>query len=103
MTVIVINKTFSGKEIKSKKGEVIEVQLEENPTTGYIWKIQSINDKHLHLIEDKFEKADNGVGSGGIKTFRLENISEGSSELQIVLSNSWENDPVETFKVTIES
>ncbi|HSD06777.1 protease inhibitor I42 family protein [Flavobacterium sp.] len=101
--MIVINKTFNGKKIKSKKGEAIKVQLEENPTTGYIWKIQSLDDKHIHFKEDKFEAEGDGVGAGGIKTFYFEINNEGVSDLHIVLSNSWENDPADTFNVTIES
>jgi hypothetical protein len=38
-----------------------------------------------------------------MKTFYIEVIKEGLSELRMVLAKPWENEPVDTFMVTIES
>lgn len=101
--MITINKTLNEKKIQVKKGDVIKLQLAENPTTGYLWKINSIDDNHLNYTENKYEISGEAIGAGGMKNFYFEVISEGTSELQIALGNPWENDTVDTFKVTIES
>ncbi len=101
--MITINNTDNGKKILTKKGDVIKLQLPENPTTGYLWKINSINDKHLNLTENENKISTKAVGAGGLKTFYFKVMNEGISELQIALGNPWENDTVETFNVTIES
>jgi inhibitor of cysteine peptidase len=101
--MITIDKTLNGKKILTQKGDVIKVQLAENPTTGYLWKINSLDDKHLNYTEKEYEISGEAVGAGGMKTFHLEVINEGISELHIALGNPWENDTVETFNVTIES
>lgn len=101
--MIAIDKTFNGKKIPAKKGDVVKVQLAENPTTGYLWKIKSLDAKHLHLAENEYEISGNAVGAGGMRTFNLEIINKGISELHITLGNPWENDTVDTFTVTIES
>ena len=101
--MITIDKTQHGKKVVTKKGDVIKVQLAENPTTGYQWEINSIDDKHLKSTEKEYEMSGEAVGAGGMKTFYLEVIKEGISELHFSLAKPWENEPVDTFNVTIES
>ncbi len=101
--MITIDKTYNDKIILSKKGEVIKVQLAENPTTGYLWEIEDLNSKHIHLKENIYEISDNAIGAGGVKVFYLEIIDKGLSELKIRLCNPWEHDTVDTFKIMIES
>ena len=101
--MITIDKTHHGKKIVTQKGDVIKVQLAENQTTGYLWQINLIDDKHLKSVENEYEISGEAIGAGGIKTFYFEVIKEGISDLHIVLAKSWENEPVDTFRVTIES
>lgn len=101
--MITIDKTHHGKKIVTKKGDVIKVQLAENQTTGYLWQINLIDDKHLKSTEKDYEMSGEAVGAGGMKTFYIEVIKEGISELHIALAKPWENEPVDIFRVTIES
>ena len=101
--MITIDKTDHGKKIVIKKGEVNQVQLAENQTTGYLWQINLMDDKHLKSTENEFEISGEAIGAGGMKTFYLEVLKEGLSELHIALAKPWENEPVDTFRVTIES
>ncbi len=101
--MITIDKTLNGKKIVTKKGDMIKVQLAENQTTGYVWQINLIDDKHLKSAEKEYEMSGEAIGAGGMKTFYFEVIKEGKSELQISLAKPWENEPVDTFNVTIES
>jgi predicted secreted protein len=101
--MISIDKTVNGNKIQVKKGDIIKLQLAENPTTAYLWKINSINNHHLNYTENKYETSGEAIGAGGMKSFYFEVITQDISELQIVLGNPWENDVIETFKVTIES
>jgi len=101
--MITIDKTLNGKKILAQKGDVIKVQLVENPTTGYMWKINSLDEKHLKYTEKEYEISGEAVGAGGLKTFSIEVINKGTSKLSFALGNSWENDAVEAFNVTIES
>ena len=101
--MITIDKTLNGKKILTQKGDVIKVQLAENPTTGYLWKINSLDDKHLNFKEEEYEISGEAVGAGGMKTFYLEVINKDISKLYFALGKPWENDTVDTFNVTIES
>ncbi|MEC5164832.1 putative secreted protein [Flavobacterium sp. PL11] len=99
----IIDKSFSGKKIVAHKGDVIQIDLAENATTGYVWKIKSIDDKQLQVKKNENTLAGSGIGGGGMHTFYIDVISEGTSELHIALGNPWENDTEETFSITIES
>ena len=101
--MITIDKTQHGKKIVTQKGEVLHVQLAENPTTGYQWYINSLDDNHLEYTEKDYEMSGEAIGAGGTKTFYFEVIKAGISELHISLGKPWENEPVDTFSVTIES
>ncbi len=101
--MITIDKTHHGKKIVTQKGDVIKVQLAENQTTGYLWKIILMDDKHLKSTEKEYEMSGEAIGAGGMKTFYFEVIKEGLSELRIALAKPWENEPVDTFSVTIDS
>lgn len=98
-----IDKTFNGKKVQAQKGDVIEVKLAENSTSGYLWKIKSLDEKHLNYIEEKNEISNEAPGAGGVRIFSIKVIEKGVTELQFSLGNQWENDTVETFKVTIDS
>ena len=101
--MITIDKTHHGKKIVTKKGDVIKVHLAENQTTGYLWQINLIDDKHLKFTKNEYEMSGEAVGAGGMKTIYLEVLKKGISELHIALAKPWENEPVDTFNVTIES
>jgi predicted secreted protein len=101
--MITLDNSFNGKKILTQKGNRIKVQLAENATTGYLWKINSLDEKHLHFTEKEYEISGEAVGAGGMRTFYIEVINKGISELLITLGNPWENDTIDTFRVTIES
>jgi len=101
--MITIEKSFNDKKIKTEEGDVIKVQLAENAATGYHWKIKYHDNKHLNYTEDKYETSGEAIGAGGMKTFYFDVIKKGTSELHIALGNTWENDTLDTFNVTIES
>lgn len=101
--MITIDKTHHGKKIVTKKGDTIKVQLAENPTTGYQWEINLMDDKHLKSTQKEYDMSGEAFGAGGMKTFYLEVINEGTSVLHTSLAKPWENEPVDTFSVTIES
>jgi inhibitor of cysteine peptidase len=101
--MITIEKSQNGKKILAQKGDVVKVLLPENPTTGYLWKINSIDDKHLSYSEEEYKISGGAVGAGGMKTFYLKVINKGKSELHFALGRPWEKDTTDTFNVTIES
>jgi inhibitor of cysteine peptidase len=82
-------------------GDPFKVQLSENPTTGYRWRMQSAVSPGLRIVEDYFEPSSPGYGSGGVRSWTLVADKPAVVALRIERRRSWRPDPVETFNVTV--
>jgi len=51
-----------------RAGMTLEIELDENPTTGYLWSINRLPPE-LKLLSNIFESSGPGVGAGGRRHF----------------------------------
>ena len=94
----------NGRSIELRVGDILEVTLPANPTTGFQWEVSEVDNAILRPIgEPKFEPSSNAVGSGGQVTFRFEAIGTGQTALKLIHHRAFEEDvpPIETFEVNI--
>ena len=55
--------------ITAHKGDTIEVQLDETPTAGYSWELDSLDSNILELQSSDYKLYEGaGVGGGGMRT-----------------------------------
>ena len=84
-------------------GEMFEIVLEANATTGYSWELIEIDDDVVQLMESEYiadPNAEGLVGKGGKTVFRFEAVGSGQTALKIVYRRSWETD-VEPLRTQI--
>jgi len=99
----------NGKEIRLKKGQILVVSLESNPTTGFGWEAEELKDGILRLVSKEYKSKSEGpdgsppmVGVGGIDIFRFEVANTGNTSLKLFYHRSWENvEPAKTYSVPI--
>ncbi|MBP2172079.1 protease inhibitor I42 family protein [Methanococcus voltae] len=98
-----------------KLGDVVEVSLNENPTTGYEW--QYIKDNKLELLSEEYIPNKNImgiVGQGGSHVWKFKAVREGTSSLKFMNGRTFENTSVrnifyeikiigESYDVALES
>jgi inhibitor of cysteine peptidase len=103
--IIHLTKQDDGSTIEAHKGDLIELTVEGNPTTGYTWEwIEGEN----ALVELKGEPAYSSdsdlVGSGGVFKFVFQVKDSGEGALQLVYHRTFEPDvpPLEEFSVTLQ-
>lgn len=76
--------------IQAAVGDEVNVQLEENPSTGWTWRLQSPLNGILHLEDDRFVRSTSQgtglIGSGGTRIFAFAAIAEGTVELEYALA-----------------
>jgi inhibitor of cysteine peptidase len=105
MPEIVIIKEDAGKTLKAIQGNRILIRLNENPSTGYQWKID-LSDEQVILVEksDFSPGAKKTIGSGGTRTFQLKAKSSGFAKIILKLKKEWEPDDsaIDKFEVTIK-
>ena len=104
---VVLGAEDHGTQVELAAGQVLEVTLESNPTTGYSWEVSEVDEAVLAQVgEAEFQEApkedEQMVGVGGTETFRFTS-SAGETTLTLVYHRPWEKDvePLETFTVEV--
>ena len=73
-----------GNTVKINIRDVLEVVLKENPTTGYSWKVASVDESILKQADGKQFKTDsNRTGAGGRMTMRFRAVKVGKTRLDL--------------------
>ncbi|MBN1133916.1 MAG: protease inhibitor I42 family protein [Methanosarcinaceae archaeon] len=88
------------------KGDIIIVELEENPTTGYSWNLTY--SEGLELSEDNYTQENNTeemVGAGGFHQWTFKLTDTGEQKISAVYMKPWEERTGDenTFDLTIIS
>lgn len=84
-------------------GDVIRIQLEENPTTGYAWKMEE-TPPLLSVQKNDYELFQNtGIGGGGKRTIELSVEQSGQASIQMKNWQRWSGDVYQTFELNVES
>jgi len=102
-----------GKTVPAGVGDLVIIELDANPTTGYSWEAGPLpDDGPLTLKSNKYETAAQRsseirpmVGQGGVATFTYQVVKTGKATIALAYRRPWEKDvkPVKTFTVTIEA
>ncbi|MDP2702079.1 MAG: protease inhibitor I42 family protein [Candidatus Rokubacteria bacterium] len=92
MADVVVTKVQDGRVLAVKVGDSISVQLPENPTTGYAWALDSIDDTLLEVGGPAYHGEDAGLGSGGVKAWTLRARAPGRTRVALKRSRYWEGD-----------
>jgi len=83
-----------GKTAAIQNGDVIEVELQENPTTGFRW--QASSGSHLAPSGDQFVSSkDPAPGAAGTRILRFRAVSLGSGVVRLQLRREWESSPAQ--------
>jgi len=101
-SMIQITKDTNGGQVEIALGEQLEIQLPENPTTGYRWHFQNSGSPVLEVHDDSYQVAGAARGAGGMRRWRLQSVQEGCTQLAIAHRRSWETNATETFVVEVQ-
>ncbi|MGW8226817.1 MAG: protease inhibitor I42 family protein [Anaerolineales bacterium] len=85
-------------------GDILEVALPANPSTGYIWEFGFSNQSVLKPHgEPEFSSTSTNLGAEETQKLHFEAIGEGETELVLVYRRSFENDGLnqQTFQVYV--
>jgi predicted secreted protein len=94
----------TGTTVQLSAGQEMEVVLDGNPTTGFLWETAAVDTSVLRQLgEPDFRPDTELLGSGGKFTFRFEAVASGQTLLQLVYHRPWETGvpPEKTFEVTV--
>lgn len=92
------------KTFQVSQDDVVLIRLEENPTTGYRWEVDAVDDRVVELQDSHYSMATGtGIGGGGVRTFTFKAKSPGTGFIRFKLRRAWESEDAaaERFAVTI--
>jgi inhibitor of cysteine peptidase len=96
-----ITEAMNGSQAEVALGDQFAIRLGENPTTGYRWNVQEIDQSAFEFIDDSFKPSTGSVGAGGNRRWLMRAKLAGDFPLAFEKKRSWEQSGVETFTVTI--
>jgi inhibitor of cysteine peptidase len=87
----VITDADKGALVQLKTGDILEVHLKSNPTTGYTWYVHPKSTPLLKLIGQAQTQAPQpGVGRPIFQIFRFQAVAAGDGVLLLHYVRSWE-------------
>lgn len=91
----------NGSDLDVVLGQELDLQLPENPTTGYRWRKAAESSEQLQVTEQAFEVASDGCGAPGVRTWKVICHQAGAHHLVFEQARAWQKTPVRTFSVRI--
>jgi inhibitor of cysteine peptidase len=94
----------SGNTVKVIAGQLIEVRLLSNATTGYEWIVTKQDEQFLEIVGKPTFVPPNRDGGTGQQVFLFRARKAGLTELTLIYSRPFETDkpPLRLFNVTVE-
>jgi inhibitor of cysteine peptidase len=99
------NASTNGGSEELKPGQELEVTLEGNATTGYLWDVSAIDETILRQVgAPRIIPAGSADGAGGQFVFRFAAVVAGQARLELVYRRPWEKDvaPADTFAIQVK-
>ena len=94
----------AGSTVHVKQGDIVEIALEGNPTTGYTWEAVPGSSRVMEQQgEAEFKPDSSALGSGGLITLRFKALQAGTADLKLIYHRAFEPNvpPLQSFEVTI--
>jgi C1A family cysteine protease len=85
-------------------GEVLVLNLESNPSTGYGWQVQGLNARVLRQLQPSewLPDSQGKLGGWGTEVLRFAAVGQGHSSLNLIYARPWETTaPANTFSMEV--
>ena len=101
--MIHVDASHNGGEVTLEVGEVVEISLAENRTTGFRWEIKSQAEPACALVNSTFEAAVSPPGKGGTHRWQFQAEHQGIGEIALEYRRAWDPDvpPRQSFRLNV--
>ena len=92
-----------GQTLQVSPGDSIELQLEENPTTGYSWTVEEMG-PGFHVQQNDYELFSGaGIGGGGRRKMIITVAQPGDGQIRLKNQQPWSGDVYQTFALDVKA
>ena len=101
--MLLVDETFSAQTVELPVGQVMELRLQENPTTGFRWVFAEDGVPCFSLVSDAYEGG-GAPGAGGEHKWQMKAVQLGNCELRLFYRRSFEPDasPARSFVLHVK-
>lgn len=98
-----VDERHNGAQIDLRVGELLEIHLKENPTTGFRWGMQSGGEPVCVLAKDFYKPSSGALGEGGNHCWRFQAVYVGHGRIELHYRRAWERaeTPIRAFFLDI--
>lgn len=90
--MLLVDENFFDQTIHLPVGQVMELRLKENPTTGFRWSFATDGKPCCTVVSDAFKRREGPPGAEGEHTWQMKAIRAGTCELQLFYRRSFDPD-----------
>lgn len=106
-TTIIIKENSQKEKYSLRKGDIVEVILNANPSTGYKWQIENIDNSKIKIVDETYTAKivnKDVVGSGGKKIYLFKAINKGNTVIELKYFRPFEKEipPKKKFHINLE-
>ncbi len=104
-----LSSSNNGGQVTLGANDMLVVQLRSNPSTGYRWDVQNLNNGIVTQVKEDADFAEMKtaqlLGASTVQTLRFQGVSKGSTTLTLVYHRAWEKESpaLETYSIQIKS
>ena len=102
--MVQIDESFLNQTVQLPVGQVMELRLKENPTSGFRWSIAAEGEPSCKVMGDIFEPGESRPGAGGEHVWQIKAVRVGACEMQLLYRRPFEVDakPAQSFKFHVQ-
>lgn len=92
---VLVNKTFSGREIKARAGGFIRIDLEELGSAGYAWAVKELDREFFEIVSIQTltgPTSGDVTGTPVVRSWLIRTLKPGKSELKLFHYRPWEGE-----------
>jgi predicted secreted protein len=98
-----LDEAADGRTIELRIGQLVEICLLENRTTGFRWHLHSSGAPVCLLTQESFVPVASQPGSAGVHRWQFQATQTGNARIGLGYSRPWESEtPAKTFAAAVQ-
>jgi inhibitor of cysteine peptidase len=92
---VIVTKAFNGREIKVRNGSMIQVELNQAGSAGYVWEIEDLDKEHFEVVSVQTPEPPakpDFVGGPVKKMWLIRVTAQGKFQLKFIHARPWEGE-----------
>ena len=105
-TEVRLSANDNGRQIELTEGRLLTLSLEVNPSTGYMWEVEKVDENVLRQSgEIEFKQESNLLGAPAKQIIRFQAVAPSQTSLKVVYRRPWEKgmEPAKTFSLQVQA